>query len=253
MKRKLLPFLMVFFAADDAEAQTTKRTQYANQVWSGYFNQTRFSKHWGSWTDLQLRTKENYFSNLNQSLVRAGLTYYVTNNTKLTMGYGWINSFPGDSHPTVSQPEHRIWQQVQWHTNYPRLRLMQYLRLEERWRQNVAATGLLADGFSYSWRLRYNFLLNIPVGQKPFAPGTVSFVANDEVHVGFGKNVVYNYFDQNRFFLGFNYHTTKSDYVQLGFMNQFSQLTVGNQYKSVSGARIGYFHNLDLRVSKQAN
>lgn len=248
MRKKWLPILVFLFCAGEIEAQTTKSIQYNNQVWLGYFNQTRFSKHWGSWTDIQLRTKENFFDNLNQSLVRVGLTNYLTDNTKLTLGYTWVNNFPGDNHPDVSQPEHRIWQQVQWHTKYPRLRLMQWLRLEERWQHKVdAATGLLADGFDFKWRLRYNFLFNVPLGAKAFTPGSISFVLNDEIHVNFGSNVVYNYFDQNRFFVGFNYHVNAADNIQFGYMNQFQQLAAGNRYKSNDVARIFYFHNLDLR------
>jgi len=78
-------------------------------------------------------------------------------------------------------------------------------------------------------------------------PRAVSFVVNDEVYINFGKQVVYNYFDQNRFFLGFAYQTNKSDNLQLGYMNLFQQLSAGNQYKLIQAARIFYFHNPDAR------
>lgn len=229
------------------EAQTVKNTSHINQVWGGYFNQTRFSNRWGLWADIQLRTKENFFDNLSQSLNRIGATYYLTDNTKLTLGYAFINHFPGDNHANISRPEHRIWQQVQWHNKYPRLRLMQWLRLEERFRHKVLDNDNLAPGYDYSWKLRYNFFLNAPLGRKAFAPGTFSFVLNDELHINFGKNIVYNYFDQNRFFVGFSYHTSASDNIQFGYMNLFQQLSSGNSYKDIHAARVFYFHNLDLR------
>jgi len=41
--------------------------------------------------------------------------------------------------------------------------------------------------------------------------------------------------------------SNKHDQLQFGYMNVFQQLAAGNQYKSVSAARLLYFHNLDLR------
>lgn len=234
----------------EAQSQVVKNTTQVNQVWTGYFSQIRFNDKWGLWTDLQLRTKENFADNLSQSLVRFGLTHYLTDNTKLTLGYAWINHFPADNHAFVSRPEHRIWQQIQWHTKHPRLRLMQWLRLEEKFRRKVVSATTLGDDYNYNWKLRYNFLLNVPLGNKAFAPKTVSFVANDELHINFGNEIVYNYFDQNRFFIGFSYHVNAADNIQFGYMNLFQQLASGNSYRNIHAARVFYFHNLDLRKKK---
>lgn len=245
--KRILFFLFVCSQIGSLQAQTTKNTAHIQQIWAGYFNQTRLSARWGLWADIQLRTKENFTDNLSQSLNRVGLTYYLTDNTKLTFGYAFINHFPADNHANVSRPEHRIWQQVQWHNKYPRLRLMQWFRLEEKFRRKVVDVDNLGEGYNYSWKLRYNFLLNAALGKKAFAPGSFSFVLNDEVHVNFGKEVVYNYFDQNRFFVGFSYHNSSSDNIQFGYMNLFQQLASGNSYKDIHTIRVSYFHNLDLR------
>lgn len=227
--------------------QTVKTVNHINQTWVGYLNQTRLSKKWGIWADLHIRTKESLADNFSQSIARLGLTYYVTDNTKLSFGYAYISNYPGDNHTNITQPEHRLWQQVQWHHKYPRLRLMQWIRLEEKYKRKILDNDHLASGYQYNWKLRYNFLLNIPLGQKAFAPGTMSFVLNDELHINFGEEIVYNYFDQNRFFAGFSYHINASDNIQWGYMNQFQQLSGGNSYKMNNGFRVFYFHNLDLR------
>ena len=86
-----------------------------------------------------------------------------------------------------------------------------------------------------------------------FTKNTFSFILNDEIHVNFGEHIVYNYFDQNRFFIGFAYHTNATDNIQFGYMNVFQQLAAGNQYKSVNAARIFYFHNIDLRRKHKNN
>ncbi|MES1216766.1 MAG: DUF2490 domain-containing protein [Bacteroidota bacterium] len=250
MNKKFLFFLMIIVVVRPVKAQT-KQTTTVNQVWLGYYNQTRFSNKWGTWTDLHLRTKEDFFSHLSVSIIRVGLTYYLSDATKLTAGYAYVSFYPGDNHKNVTQPEHRPWQQIQWHTEYAKTRTMQWLRLEERFRRKILNDSTLASDYNFNWKIRYNLLFQVPLSKKGAEPGTWSFIANDEVHINFGKQIVNNYFDQNRFFLGFAYHTNKTNNLQIGYMNVFQQLAAGNQYKSIHAARIFYFHNLDLRKNKK--
>lgn len=245
--------LIVLFCAalfgNRAQAQT-KQTEQLGQTWLGFLNQTRFSDKWGMWADLHLRTKESMVKDLAQSILRFGLTYYINDDAKLTAGYAYVTHYPADNHANIAQPEHRPWQQFQWHTKYPKLRLMQWFRLEERFRRKILNNDALAPGYSFNWKFRYNFFSQFPLSKKRFAPGTFSFVVNDEVHLNFGKQIVNNYFDQNRFFLGFNYHVNKHDNLQFGWMYLFQQLAAGNRYKAINAARIFYFQNLDLRKKK---
>lgn len=227
-----------------------KQITNINQVWAGYFNQTRLSDKWGFWAEAQLRSNENFVDNISQSIIRVGGTYYLNNDTKLTAGYAYINNFSPANGANISTPEHRPWQQIQWHTKYQKLRLMQWVRLEERYRQKLKNANELDNSFAFNFRIRYNFLMQVPLSKKLFQPKTFSFIANDEVHVNFGKEIVYNTFDQNRFFLGLAYQTNKTDNLQFGYMNVFQQLASGNAYRSLHTARVFYFHNLDLRKTK---
>lgn len=182
-----------------------KNTQNMEQIWLGYFNQSRFTDKWGTWTDLHLRTKENFTDKFSQSIIRLGLTYYLTDETKLTMGYAYVSIYPGDNHKEITQPEHRVWQQVQWHTKYGKKRMMQWFRLEERFRRKILNDSNLASGNNFNYKLRYNFWYDVPLSRKGIVPNTLSFVVNDEAHINFGKKTINNYFDQNRFFLGLKY------------------------------------------------
>jgi hypothetical protein len=244
MKNKLWIILWLLPAALHAQ---TKSTATVQQVWTGYFNQSRFSQKWGAWLDVQLRTKEDFFTEFSQLLIRPGITYYVNDATKLTAGYAYIRHFPADNHSRVAQPEHRPWQQLQWHTRYGKNRTMQWVRLEERYRRKILNESTLGKGYSFNFRLRYNFLWQIPLTKGDIGKGDFSLILNDEAHVNFGKQVVYNYFDQNRFFAGFAYHLNAHDNLQLGYLNVFQQLSAGNRYRATHAARIFYFHNLDLR------
>lgn len=245
LKHFLLGFTLVIQIAGFSQKQTT----YTEQVWLGYFNQTRISDKFGFWTDLHLRTKEEFFTNFSQAIARVGLTYHLNDNTKLTAGYAYVNHFPADAHKNISQPEHRPWQQLQWHSRYPKLRLMQWIRLEERFRRKIKNDDELDEGHNFNWKVRYNFFIAFPLSKKPFAPKTWSVILNDEVHINAGKEIVNNYFDQNRFFAGFSYHLNAHDNVQIGYMNLFQQLAAGNRYRSIHAARVFYFHNLDTRIN----
>lgn len=245
-KRSLLLVLATMLLFNLVNAQE-KQTTHVNQVWLAYNNQTRFSNKWGTWTDLHLRTKEDFFTNFSQSIIRVGLTYYLTDDAKLTLGYAYVNHFPADNHSEISQPEHRIWQQVQWHNRYPKIRLMQWFRLEERFRRKIQDSAHLADAYHFNYRFRYNFFAQFPLSKRKFQPKTLSFVVNDELHVNFGKQIVNNYFDQNRFFIGFAYQVNAHDNLQFGYLNVFQQLPAGNQYKSINAPRIYFYHNVDLR------
>ena len=245
--RKDILLLLVLFSLKLNLLSQTKQTETIRQTWFGYFNQTRFSNKWGAWTDIHLRTKEDFFSDLSQSIIRLGFTYYLNDDTKLTAGYAYVSHYPADNHKNVTMPEHRSWQQLQWHSKYSKLRLMQWFRLEERFRRKILNDDELAEGYNFNFRARYNFFLMVPVSKNKFQPKSLSFVVNDEMHINFGKQIVYNYFDQNRFFLGLAYHVNKQDNLQVGYMNVFQQLASGNKYRSNHVARVFYFHNLDLR------
>ena len=247
MKRKLILFIIGLYCFSISSQAQTKSVATVQQIWTGYFNQARFSNKWGSWIDLQLRTKEDFFTDFSVSIVRGGLTYYLNDVTKLTVGDAWINFFPGDNHKGVSQPEHRPWQQIQWHTNYAKTKSMQLLRLEQRFRRKILNDSTLAEGNSFNFRLRYNFLFQVPLNGSTIKKGDFSFILNNEVQINFGKQVVYNTFDQNRFFIGFAYHVNPKDNLQFGYLNVFQQMASGSSYRDTHAARIYYYHNLDLR------
>jgi len=253
MNRFLICFLLVTSIGFSANAQSSKSTEDVNQLWFGYLNQTRFSDKWGAWADLHLRTKENFADNFSQGMVRLGLTYYVNDATKLTAGYAYISIYPADAHKKITQPEHRPWQQVQWHTKYGKKRMMQWFRLEERYRRKILNDSTLADGSNFNFRIRYNIWYDIPLSKKGIVPNTVSFVINDEVHINFGKQIVNNYFDQNRFFAGFKYQLNEHSNVQLGYMNLFQQLSAGNRYRNLHTMRLFFFQNFDLRKKDYQN
>lgn len=217
------------------------------QLWFGFFNQSRLSNKWGLWFDAHLRLKENYIGDFSQGIVRIGPTYYMSEDVRLTAAYAYVHTFPAPGHANIALPEHRPWQQVQWFMRGKKARLVQAVRLEERFRRKTFNDDQLGEGYHFNWRVRYNFALFVPLSKKRFDPGSVQLLFNNELFVNFGKNIVYNHFDQNRLFVGLAYQLNQNAQIQGGYMNLYQQLASGHQFRNQHTVRLFYLHNLDWR------
>lgn len=237
--------ILLLFCSLHLAAQKNVTTE--EQTWFGAFSQIRLSQRWGIWADAHLRLKDDFVGDLSQFIVRAGPMFYITDDVRLTAAYAYVNHFPAEGHEDISQPEHRPWQQIQWFTRWPKVRLMQWVRMEERFRRKILNDNTLGDGYNYNPRIRYNFALFLPLTKKGLDPGSLQLLLNDEVMVNFGKNIVYNHFDQNRFFAGLVYQINPHAQLHGGYMNLYQQLPAGNQFRNQHTIRIFYFHNFDLR------
>jgi hypothetical protein len=182
-------------------------------------------------------------------MFRAGLTYYLNNDLKLTNGYAFTNHFPEQGHANISRPEHRIWQQLQFHQKINKVRAMAWLRLEERFRHKIKNDNELADGYRFDLRLRCNFLVNIPLSKKGIAPKTFSGIITDEIFFNFRNpnNPTYFPFDQNRFFVGLSYNINAHSNFQFGYMNVYQQLVEDIKFRNIDSIRLFFFQNIDLR------
>ncbi|WP_324671386.1 DUF2490 domain-containing protein [Hymenobacter sp. GOD-10R] len=246
--KRFLSLLVVSLLLAGQPLWAQKNFVQERQTWVGVFNQTRFSQRWGTWTDLHLRLHDQFVHDMFQTVARVGLTYYLTDDVRLTAGYAYVHHFP-DGARRIGMPEHRPWQQVQWFTKFPKARLMQWVRLEERFRRNIRNNEALAPGYAFNYRTRFNMALFLPLTRRNFDPGSWQFLLNDEVMVNLGKEVRYNYFDQNRLFAGVAYQISKQAQVQAGYMHLFQQLPAGDTYRNQHTIRVFYFHNLDLRAA----
>ncbi len=247
MKRTLVG--VVSLITIPALSQKTSTT--VQQIWFSYHNQTRLSDKWGLWNDAQLRTGDKFTRDFSVYILRSGLVYYITDDLRLTAGYVFANYFP-PSVKGVAHKEHRPWQQIQWQNRMPSLRFTQSIRLEERFRQKLISSTQLGNGYNFNYRLRYNLALNFAFAKKPFAAKTFSYTVSNDMHLNFGKQVIYNSFDQNRVFVAAQYHTDKQNFLQLGYLYIYQQAGA-NRYRYTHAARLTYMHILDLRKNKQKN
>ncbi|MGB4960806.1 MAG: DUF2490 domain-containing protein, partial [Saprospiraceae bacterium] len=142
--------------------------------WIAYFGNQGLSKKWNVWNEVQYRNY-NFAGDLQQLLIRVGVGYNLTeNNNNLHMGYGFIRSrnYLSDNVTTLSNTEHRIYQQFITRQSFGRVHLQHRFRLEERF---------IADNVSV--RFRYLVGVNIPFNRPKMEKGAVYFSAYNEIFI----------------------------------------------------------------------
>jgi hypothetical protein len=242
VKNKMLFSLMLMLLGLHHAFSQTKEFETHEQLWLGYFNQIRLTSKSGIWAEGQLRLTDQFIKEPSLSILRFGYTHYLTDQSRVTAGYAYVTQYTS----ALNIPEHRPWQQIQWYEKKNWFTSMQWIRLEERYREKVVA-GELTGEYNFNFRARYCLSLTIPLKGKQVAPKVPFAFVSNEVLINFGKNIVNNYFDQNRLFAGLGYQINAHLNAQAGYLYVFQQLPEGNKYININAIRLYVFHTLDLR------
>jgi hypothetical protein len=244
----LLGMGILIFLAHEGVCQQ-KNIVTTEQTWLAYFNQTRFTNRSGLWFDAHARLTDDFAERMSQDIIRLGYVYYLQDNVRLTGGYAYITNYSGDDAvPNIN--EHRPWQQIQWFEKKRYFTMMQYLRLEERFKEYLD-NGAVAEDYQFNYRIRYNMAFTIPLMSGGVQPKTPFVFVNNEIMINFGEEIVNNYFDQNRLFIGMGYQFTKSLNTQLGYLNVFLERPTGTDFIRAHAIRLFVFHNLDFRSARE--
>lgn len=248
--KSTLLFIITTFLMGQAIAQN-KDIETDEQLWLGYFGNYRFGNKIGIWFDAHYRTRNSFVKDNRMFILRPGFTYFIKEKIRLTLGYSYNHYFPGENHQHIYRPEHRPWQQLQIIMPYENVRLMQWLRLEQRFRRKIKDADEWAAGYNFNYRIRHNVMLSIPLNHKTMQDKTWFALLNNEVFINLGKEIVYNIFDQNRAFAGFGYQLNKYFNFHVGYMNIFQQKASGNQFELLHTIRLFAFHNIHFHKKKE--
>jgi len=212
LSRKLVFFILLFIIpAVSLKAQVNDEKSGG---WYMYFWDTEFgTSKFGLQGDVQYRNW-NIIGDLEQLLLRAGVTYSPSDNIKLTLGYGNITSGDfGDSNATST--ESRIYQEALLpHKISNRIYLKHRFRYEQRWVENQ----------DFRTRYRYNLFLNIPLNQPNLNKNSIYLAFYNEIFIngqkdlGNGRSV--EIFDRNRLYGAIGYALKGNLKLQVGYMEQ---------------------------------
>lgn len=185
-------------------------------LWSMYFWNTQFGEGpWGLQGDIQYR-QFDVGSDLEQLLIRQGLTYRPKSrpNLLLTLGYGNITS--GEFGPSDRDSnEHRVYQEALISQRFSdRWYVRHRFRLEQRW----------VSGQDFRSRLRYAIFADVPLNGDNLKEGAIyasfynEIFINGERDIGGGRKV--SLFDRNRTYAALGYSLRDKLRLQFGYMHQ---------------------------------
>lgn len=246
--------ILVVMLINIHSAFAQKQISTQNNAWVMYTGNHKLSEKWGIHTEYQWR-RADLFDNWQQSLLRLGVDYY-RNSAQYTLGYGWIKSFEyGDQPITHFTNEHRIWEQFILKNKLGRCDFQHRYRLEQRFIENWVKEpngNFLQDGFLFRQRVRYRFLVTLPLSRKEMADNTLFLALYDEAFLGFGKGIGKNVLDQNRLYGALGWRFNKNFNIQLGYLNQYIIKADGIKAERNHTLQIGVTYNLDLFKKKES-
>lgn len=153
--------------------------------------------------------------------IRGGAGYDI--NSVLSAGGGYAHSWlyvPVNNGRSVKN-EHRLFQQVQLINRRRGIILLQRFRVEQRWLQDRKADER-RPAWVYSTRYRLLVSAEIPLGAS-----LPALALSNEHFLQSGHDIVYNIFDQNRFFIGLKKQVNNSLGFDLGYQLVYQQKANG--------------------------
>lgn len=236
-------FAFVFLLAN---AQTEKEINDQAQFWTSVNSTWRLSDHWGVMGDFHIR-RTDFLKDPNFYFLRAGGVYWINDKISVAGGLAalWL------AQPAIDEGfnyalEKRVYQQILWRSINGRAKFLQRIRNEQRWHEVLDADGSV-NRVRFSNRVRFLFSASIKIFEDDKKP---RLVLADEVLFHFGKEIVYNTFDQNRFFIGINHRLNKDWTFDFGYMPVLQQKYSGYQYDLNHTMRLFFYFSPDLRKKK---
>jgi hypothetical protein len=229
-------------------AQTKqKEINRQSQAWISINTTAKIAGKWGFMADLHER-RNNFFKDPSFHFVRFGINYWLKENIIATLGYGHMWVAPSVAGWHTFSNENRIYEQVQMTSKIGKISMLQRLRNEQRWQQKMANDDATGQN-KFTNRVRYLLSFLIPVSKNTKIP---SLVVADELCIQFGKEIVYNTFDQDRVFVGIKQKITKDLSFDLGYMFLKQQKSSGYQYDVNNTFRWFFYYTPDFRKAKVA-
>lgn len=217
-------FLLLSPGGNSLRAQS-KTVNKQSQSWFSVNSVIKLSGHWALLADIHTR-RNHFLADNNFYFARAGIQYSIDKNLSVALGYGHLWAYPATKDWHTVAHENRIYQQLQYSSAWKKVAVVQRIRNEQRWQQKIANDQFTGQ-HRFSNRLRYLLSLNIPVFKKKNLP---AISVSDELLLQFGKEIVYNTFDQNRLFWGIREQLSPALSFDLGYMRVYQQKRSGYEY-----------------------
>lgn len=243
MKNTFL-LLLIFFLPKVFWAQTAteKVIKEKSQVWMAFVSSTKLNQHCDFIADVGVRWN-NFFDSDNMAILRGALNYRI--NPKVSVGGGYAHAWSAPAIPEWSAyaDENRLFEQIIFNSKLGNVSAFQRFRNEQRWQEKIINDQVSKD-IRFTDRIRFMTNFSIPIFKQKNWPLLLTF---DEIMFQFGKEVVYNTFDQNRFFIGIKQNINPKLSYDFGYVNVYQQKYSGYHYEMTHMLRLFVYLNSNVK------
>ena len=238
-------------------AQSNRIKDHEKIGWYNVFSTVQFNKKFELHGEYQWR-RTQFIREWQQSLIRFGLTYNVSQNVKVRLGYAHVETFAYGLYALNALgknfTEHRLFQMIQHNSNEGFLGINHRFITEQRFiGQFQYPEQTKEHEYMFVNRVRYLLRLQMPLIRKTIGAKTPYIAASNEVFIGFGKNVRENIFDQNRIMLSIGYQLSEKTRIECGYINQILQLSREIDNKNVFQKNNGFVINAFLTLGGKSS
>jgi hypothetical protein len=218
-------------------SQEQRLADHNTTGWFVYTGTFKIKQKLSIHTEYQWR-RVNGIKDWQQGLFRAGINYAVHKDVSLNAGYAFAETFPYGNYPNANAfPEHRIFEQVILKQAIAKTELSHRFTLEQRFVGKVVfVNNEKTIDWNYLNRIRYRLRTEMPIDKKQKNKWRI--ILQDELFIGWGKNIGTNIFDQNRIALLIGYKLNKNIKLETGYINQILQ-----QGKRVNDKAVFQYNN----------
>jgi len=212
-----------------------------NMLWLGYYNSIIINSKWSVNSDLQFRTK-NEVKDYSQALVRADVSYKLKDRLTISVGFAHFRYFLTKE---KTRGEWRPWQELKLIDKVGNCRVNHRFRIEQRFNETVKNSEATND-YQFNFRFRYRLDLRYPLLKEKESGNNLYALVGNEIMINAGNNIIYNYFDQDRLYVGINYEINKKIALQLQYMHVWQQVSNGLTLNSTEVLRFNIYHTISL-------
>lgn len=223
---KRLIFFLGILLNYPVQAQNENYSHHSS--WNTLIVQTDISENLFAKTEFNFR-RTNFLQDWEQIVLRPSFQYRALPQITVALGYTFIQNYSySDFSSPLDTRENNLWQQLLIDQTFGRFNISHRVRFEERLKNyiDMASDKPQISGNDYSGRLRYRFIVTVPVLKKQ----RVSILAYDEAFLDFGKGTLPKTLDQNWIFIGVRLR--ESDHVTI--KSGYHQINIPGTEKSVT-------------------
>ena len=173
-------------------------------------------------------------------MLRTGINFAVRKDVSFNAGYAFVETFSYGDYPAVNVfPEHRFFEQVVLKNPVGKMDISHRFTLEQRLVGKVVIqNGSKETDYIFLNRMRYRLRTEIPLSKSKQGKNGWSIAFQDEIFIGWGKNIGANIFDQNRLAILVGYKVNHNIKIEAGYLYQILQ-----QGKRVNDKAVFQYNN----------